>query len=97
MSKSFEEIANRIMFIFTPPSREAHIDDDSNLVTKEESAKRITTLFLIVAIILFTISLVALIVISNKAMDNSSIRMHIFVYFDIPYEVFTFTLHFRGL
>ena len=61
------------MFIFTPPSREAHIDDDSNLVTKEESAKRITTMFLIVAIILSVISLVALIVISNKTMKDSPI------------------------
>ena len=73
MSKSFEEIANRIMFIFTPPSREAHIGDDSNLVSKEESAKRITTMFLIVAIILSVISLVALIVISNKTMKDSPI------------------------
>ena len=94
MSKSFEEIANRIMFIFTPPSREAHIDDDSNLVTREESAKRITTLFLIVAIILFTISLVAFIVISNKTMENSPIGMYIFVYLDLQR---IFALHFRAI
>ena len=94
MSKSFEEIANSIMFIFTPPSREAHIDDDSNLATREESAKRITTMFLLVSIILFTISLVALIVISNKTMENSPIGMYVFVYLDLHRII---ALHFRAL
>ena len=66
ISESFEKFANGILFTFTLPERESHIDDNSNLLTKLESENRVRKLLLIMSFILSAIFMTTFFAICNK-------------------------------
>ena len=72
ISTSFEKFANGILFTFTLPERETHIDDNTNLLTKLESENRITKLFLFMSFILFVISIAAFSAVCHKNTEEIS-------------------------
>ena len=63
ISESFEKFANGILFTFTLPERESHIDDNSNLL---ESESRVRKLLLIMSFILSAIFMTTFFAICNK-------------------------------